>query len=148
LNVRQFEIMKREIFDDYIRRFNAEDPTTFDDYISPDMVMLNGALEFRGVAGMRDHYENKMWPYFVERLNVLRFVSSDTVLAVQMWTNFTAKRAAETIFGKVAPGEQFDYRGLIMYDIADGKFTSITVAYNSFTHTKIDRTIIDIGLPH
>jgi hypothetical protein len=140
--------MKRQIFDDYIRRFNAEDPTTFDDYIAPDMVMLNGALEFRGVAGMRDHYENKMWPFFVERLNVLRFVSSETVLAVQMWTNFTAKRAAETIFGPVAKGEQFDYRGLIMYDLARGKFSSITVAYNSFTNTKPDKTIINIGVPH
>jgi hypothetical protein len=97
---------------------------------------------------MRDHYENKMWPYFVERLNVIRFVSSDTVLAVEMRTNFLAKRAGETIFGSVVPGEQFDYRGLIMYDIEGGKFTSITVAYNSFRNTKQSGAVIDRGLPH
>lgn len=140
--------MEKRLFDDYIRRFNAEDPTTFDDYISPDMVMLNGALEFRGVAGMRDHYQNKMWPFFHERLTVLRFVSSDSLLAVRMWTNFTAKADATTIFGPVLKGEMFDYRGLIMYDIEAGRFTTITVAYNSFVNTKVSGQVIDMGMPH
>jgi hypothetical protein len=140
--------LERATFDDYIRRFNAEDATAFDEYIAPDMRMLNGALEFRGVAGMRDHYQNKMWPFFVERLNVLRFVSSDSVLAVEMWTNFRARLPADTIFGPVLPGEQFDFRGLIMYDIAGGKFTSITVAYNSFRNTKLSGQVIEMGVPH
>lgn len=140
--------MDRKTFDDYIRRFNAEDATTFDDYIAPNMRMLNGALEFHGVTGMRDHYQNKMWPFFVETLNVLRFVSNDTTLAVQMWTNFRAKVAADTIFGKVVPGIQFDYRGLIMYDIVNGKFTSITVAYNSFTGTDLNGAVRQLGIPH
>jgi len=30
-----------------------------------------------------------------------------------------------------------------MYDTANGKFTSITVAYNSFTNTKPDGTVIN-----
>ena len=140
--------MKRESFDDYIRRFNAEDPTAFDDYLSPDMVMVNGALEFRGIAGMRDHYQNRIWPFFRERLNVLRFVSDDTTLAVQMWTNFRARVAADTIFGPVEPGEMFDYRGLIMYRIRDGKFASITVAYNSFIKTRTNGETVSLGMPH
>jgi hypothetical protein len=141
-------MVEKRLFDDYIRRFNAEDATTFDDYIAPDMLMLNGALEFRGVAGMRDHYENKMWPFFHERLTVLGFVSSDSILAVRMWTNFTAKIDAATIFGPVVKGEMFDYRGLIMYDIEGGRFSTITVAYNSFVNTKVSGQVIDMGMPH
>lgn len=140
--------MDRATFDEYIRRFNAEDPTTFDEFLSPDTKMLNGALEFQGIEGMRDHYENKIWPYFVERLHVLQFVSSETVLAVRIWTNFRARKEADTLFGHVFPGDQFDFRGLIMYEISHGKFTSITVAYNSFTNTKVNGEVIDIGMPH
>lgn len=140
--------MDRKTFDDYIRRFNAEDPTAFDDYLAPDMKMLNGALEFTGVAGMRDHYQNKMWPYFRESLQVLRFVSDERVLAVQMWTNFLARRDAQTVFGPVIKGEMFDYRGLIMYDVRDGRFATITVAYNSFRNTKVTGEVIEMGIPH
>jgi hypothetical protein len=140
--------MQRSRYDEYIARFNAEDPTAFDEFIAPDMKMLNGALEFEGVEGMRDHYENKMWPFFHERLHILRFVSDETCLAVQMWTNFTAKRDAETIFGPVVEGEQFDFRGLIMYDIRAGRFTRIVVSYNSFANTRLDGRVIEMGVPH
>lgn len=140
--------MKRAAFDEYIRRFNAEDASAFDDYLAPGMKMRNGALEFEGVAGMRDHYQNKIWPFFVERLNVLRFVGSDDIVAVEMWTHFRARAAAETIFGTVVPGDQFDYRGLIMYDVVGGKFATITVAYNSFRNTKADGRVVEMGMPH
>ena len=141
--------MEREAFDEYIRRFNSEDATAFDDYIAPNMKMLNGSLEFRGVDGMRDHYESKIWPYFIEKLNVLRFVSNDDTAAVQLWTQFTARGdAQETLFGAVKKGDRFDYRGVIMYEIEDGKFISITVAYNSFVNTKATGQTIDMGMPH
>lgn len=141
--------MLRIRYDEYIRRFNQEDPTAFDEFLAPDMRMLNGALEFTGVAGMRDHYENRIWPYFVETLNVLRYVSDETVLAVQMWTRFTAKTAATTLFGAVEKGELFDYRGVILYDIDQtGRFSSITVAYNSFINTRLDGRKHDMGMPH
>ena len=141
--------MRREDYDDYIRRFNAEDPTAFDDYLAPGMKMLNGGLAFAGVEGMRDHYENKIWPHFVEKLNVLNFVSDETTLAVRLWTHFVAKADADdTLFGPVEKGETFDYRGVILYEIAGGKFTCITVAYNSFVNTKVTGETIDMGMPH
>jgi len=140
--------MLRATYDDYIRRFNEEDPTTFDDYIHPELRMLNGGLEFRGVEGMRNHYENRIWPHFTEELNVLRYVSDDESLAVQMWTTFVARHAADTLFGEVVAGERFDYRGLILYEIEGGRFSSITVAYNSFTRTGPDGTVTELGMPH
>jgi ketosteroid isomerase-like protein len=61
--------MDRETFDDYIRRFNAQDATAFDDYIAPDMHMLNGGLELIGAEGMKEHYA-KIWASFSEELHV------------------------------------------------------------------------------
>jgi hypothetical protein len=141
--------MRRAEYDEYIRRFNEEDPTAFDDYIAPDMRMLNGALEFHGIEGMRDHYERRIWPFFREELNVLRFVSDDASLAVQMWAGFIPKRdAADTLFGPVVRGERFDFRGLILYELDGGRFRSITVAYNSFSRTAADGTRDELGIPH
>lgn len=140
--------MQSARFEDYIRRFNAEDPTAFDEYLAADMKMLNGALEFSGIEGMRHHYEKLIWPHFSERLNVQGFVSDERSLAVKMWTRFTARTDADTLFGPVKQGELFDYRGVIFYEIREGRFSSITVAYNSFTNTKVDGAVIDMGMPH
>jgi len=140
--------MQRARFDDYIRRFNEEDPTAFDEFLAPDMKMLNGALEFTGIEGMRHHYQHLIWPNFVERLTVQGFVSDETSLAVRMWTRFTARADADTLFGSVKQGELLDYRGVIFYEIRDGRFASITVAYNSFVNTRVTGEIINMGLPH
>ena len=140
--------MDRQGFDDYIRRFNARDPSAFDDYLTGDMRMLNGALSFTGVAGMRDHYENKIWPDFDETISVLRFVSDDDTLAVQLWTRFVARRAGQTLFGEVEKGETFDFRGLVMYEIRNERFAAITVAYNSFVNAKVSGETIMMDLPH
>ena len=45
-------------------------------------------------------------------------------------------------------GENFDFRGLILYDLEDGKFRRIQVAYNSFTFTNIKGEVTDLGIPH
>lgn len=141
--------MDRATFEDYIGRFNARDVTAFEDYLTEDMEMLNGALRFRGVDGMKDHYVNKIWPHFTEKLNLLRFVGNETHVAVELRTEFTAEQdRVATLFGPVKKGEQFIYRGLIMYDLEDGKFSSIQVAYNSFTNIKPDGTTRELGLPH
>lgn len=140
--------MDRARFDDYIARFNAEDETAFEDYLCPDMQMLNGALRFEGIEGMKHHYKALVWPHFVETLNVLRFLSNEAHVAVELWTRFTARNRADTLFGPVEKGELFDYRGLILYDLRGGRFASITVAYNSFVNTKPDGSTRDMGMPH
>jgi hypothetical protein len=140
--------MKREIYDDYIRRFNAQDMTAFEDYLAPNMHMLNGTLEFYGVQGMKDHYK-KIWKTFSEHLTVERFVSDENILAVQLWAHFTALHDDdESLFGSVKKGEAFDFRGVIMYQIENGKFSDIRVAYNSFTNTKPNGEVISLGIPH
>lgn len=142
--------MREERFRDYIRRFNAQDDTAFDEFIAPDMHMKNGTLEFTGVDGMKHHYNELIWPDFVEELTVPRFVSDDGHAAIQMHTHFTAKHdAADSLFGSVHKGETFDFDGVIMYDIdASGRFNDILVAYNSFVHTDLDGNRRDLGIPH
>jgi len=140
--------MNRTRFDEYIYRFNAEDPTAFDEFLTPDMKMLNGGLEFAGISGMRDHYQNKIWPHFVEALEVTQFVGSETHVAVQLVTTFTAKHEADTLFGHVVKGDRFQFRGVIMYILKEDKFSTITVAYNSFTNTKLTGETINMGMPH
>lgn len=140
--------MDQASFQRYIDRFNAQDATAFDDYLLPDVTILNGGLELVGVEGMKAHYVDNIWPHFIEKLNVQRFVCDDQTLAVRMWTNFTACHATDSIFGAVVEGDQFDYRGIIMYELRDGKFSRIEVSYNSFVKTAADGTVTSIGLAH
>ena len=140
--------MKREVFDDYIRRFNDQDATTFEDYIDPDAIITNGTLEIVGKQGMKEHYAN-IWESFSEELHVERFVSDDQTLAIQMWAHFTALKDDDgSLFGKVQAGECFDYRGLIMYQIVNNKFKDIKVAYLSFSHTDLEGKTKELGIPH
>ena len=142
--------MDRARFDEYIRRFNDEDLTAFDDYLAPDMHMKNGMLEFDGVSGMKHHYRDLIWPDFAERLTVPRFVSDEDCAAIQMNTLFTAKHDAEgSLFGPVKKGETFEFNGVILYQIDEtDRFTDILVAYNSFVHTDLDGNTKDLGIPH
>jgi len=138
----------RATFDDYIRRFNAQDTTAFEDYLAPDMHMLNGSLEYTGVQGMKDHYA-KIWGTFTERLNVLRFVSDDSTIAIRMRADFEAFRDDEdSPFGPVARGTTFESNCVIMYQVADGRFADICVAHTSFVMRTPDGLSMDLGIPH
>jgi hypothetical protein len=140
--------MKQQVFDDYINRFNQRDMTAFDDYIAADLELQNGTLTFFGRQGMKDHYA-KIWSSFREELHVERYFSDDENIAIEMWTHFTAERDnPESLFGSVKKGDTFDYRGLIMYKIKDGKFVDIKVSYLSFVRTDRDGKSVNMGIPH
>ena len=140
--------MDRARFDEYIARFNAQDTTAFEEFLADDMHMTNGTLEFTGVDGMKEHYA-KIWSTFSEGLTVGRFVSDERHVAIEMDAHFEAQRDdPESMFGPVVRGECFDFSGLIIYDLRDGKFAKIRVAYNRFTHTRPDGTVEELGIPH
>jgi hypothetical protein len=140
--------MKKEVFDDYINRFNAKDPTAFEAYIDPKATVLNGSLHINGMQGMKDHYA-WIWRSFKEELHVERFVSDEHTLAIQMWTHFTVlKDDNESPFGKVKVGDSFDYHGIIMYQIVNNKFTDIKISYLSFSYTDPKGNKKELGIPH
>ena len=140
--------MLREDFDEYIRRFNAEDFGAFEQFIATDLKLLNGTLLIEGRDGMKAHYA-QIWSTFKESLQVQQFVSDATTLAIQMWAHFDTKvDNHDSLFGPVVLGDQFDFRGLILYKIKDGQFTDITVAYNSFIHTNLQGKSVNLGIVH
>ena len=140
--------MERSRFDEYIARFNAEDETAFDEFIAPDMHMTNGTLEFTGVDGMKAHYR-RIWGTFREFLEVGRYVTDDDHIAIEMETEFTCLRDdPDSTFGPVVAGDSFHFSGLIVYDVVDGRFQRIRVAYNRFTKTAADGTVTELGIPH
>jgi len=140
--------MQRKLFDDYINRFNRRDMTAFDEYIAADLNMQNGNLIIHGRQGMKEHYA-LIWSTFREELHLERYMSDEENIAIEMWAHFTAERDnPASPFGSVATGDAFDYRGLIMYKIKDGKFADIKVSYLSFTRTGSDGKQINIGIPH
>lgn len=132
----------------YINRFNAQDMSAFDEFIHPELHMINGTLEYTGVQGMKDHYA-KIWGKFSEDLTIEKFISNKQLVAVKMWAHFTALiNDDESLFGPVKKGENFDFKGLILYDLKNEKFKRIQVAYNSFTFTNINGEVTDLGIPH
>jgi predicted ester cyclase len=140
--------MERAVFDQYIDGFNAADLSTFDRFIAADLHMVNETLEITGRQGMKEHYA-LIWPDFQELLTVERLLSADDRVAIQMWARFVARDDRdESLFGPVLKDETFDFRGLIMYEVVDGQFTDILVAYNSFTHTATDGGRTELGMPH
>ena len=141
--------MDRQKFDDYIRRFNEEDPGAFEDYMAPDVRMLNGTLEINGVAAVQEHYA-RIWRAMREELYVERFVSDDTTIAIQMHTHFVVLADDPgSPFGHIRAGETFDFHGLIMYRLRDDeKYAEIKVAYNSFIYTNVAGERTDLGIPH
>jgi hypothetical protein len=141
--------VKSEHFDTYIRRFNQEDPGAFEDYMAPDVHMLNGTLELNGVDAVKEHY-GRIWGAMRESLYVERFVSDASTVAIQMHTHFEVLTDDEdSPFGQIRAGETFDFHGLIMYRLRDDeKFADIKVAYNSFVYTDLRGAAIDLGIPH
>jgi len=141
--------VERADFDTYIRRFNDEQPGAFEDYMAPDVRMLNGTLLLRGVGEVKAHYA-KIWAAMRESLDVERYVSDAGTVAIQMHTHFEVRHDdPASPFGAILAGETFDYHGLIMYRLrADGKFEDIKVAYLSFIYTNLDGKATDLGIPH
>lgn len=140
--------MDRHRFDEYVRRFNAEDAGAFDDFLCPDMHMQNGGLHCDGVQGMKAHYA-RIWGRFRETLSVQRFVCDGRSLAVHLKTHFEVLvDDPATLFGSVRRGEAFDYDGVVLYEIEGGRFRDIKVSYLSFTRTDLNGVVHTLGLAH
>lgn len=136
-------------FDEYIRRFNAQDLTAFDDFLHPEMHMQNGTHEFDGVEGMKHHYRDLIWQDFTEALTATRYMADGDQIAIHMRALFTAQHdKQDSLFGPVLKGETFEFKGLIMYRLENELFRDILVAYNSFIYTDITGNRKDLGIPH
>ncbi|HZU63418.1 MAG TPA: nuclear transport factor 2 family protein [Novosphingobium sp.] len=142
------QIMERCRFDAYIARFNAKDASAFDEYLSPDMRLRNGRLEYTGIEGMKRHYA-AIWACMDETLDVLDYVTDGARAAVVMHTHFAVRTdAATSPFGPLRQGEAFDYHGVIFYEITRGRFSRIIVSYLDFVKTDTDGRQTSLGIVH
>lgn len=140
--------MDRASFDEYVRRFNAEDPTAFDEFLAAGVTVQNGGLHFSGRQGMKDHYA-KIWGRLKETLRVQRFVCDGDTLAVHLHTHFEALvDDGHTLFGSIRKGECFDYDGIVMYRLDGGLLADIKVSYLSFIKTDLNGIQHSLGLVH
>lgn len=141
--------MLRSRFDEYVRRFNAEDASAFDDFLSPAVQVQNGGLHYQGVDGMKQHYAS-IWGRFRETLQVQAYVADAAHAAVHLKTRFEALvDDAATPFGSVRRGECLDYDGVVFYDLdASGRFSRILVSYLSFHRTDLNGVRHSLGLAH
>jgi ketosteroid isomerase-like protein len=138
----------RPTYDDYVRRFNARDVSAFERYLAPDVTVQNGHLHFQGVQGMKDHYA-RIWRCMNETLRVRAFVSDGATLAVHLQTHFAVLRdEADTPFGAVSKGEAFDYDGIVLYRVHDGRIVDIKVSYLDFVKTAADGVQTSLGIVH
>ena len=140
--------MQRSTYDDYLRRFNAADPDAFHAYMDESILMTNGAMHLKGIGAVREHYTRHIWPFFEETVHVERFVTDESTLAVRLRTRFVARADADTVFGRVARGDGFQYRGVVLYEIVGGRFTRIDVAYSEFVRIDADGARTMLGMPH
>jgi hypothetical protein len=140
--------MNKEVFGDYIDRFNKRDATTFEDYIHPNARIQNGSLLIKGMQGMKDHYV-KVWGGYTEELHVERFVSDEHTAAIEMLAHFTAtKDDDKSIFGPILAGETFDSHSVIIYRIENGLFTDIKIGSIGRVKTSLKGEKIDVGQAH
>lgn len=140
--------MNRERFADYIRRFNAEDPSAFEDYLTPDVRVQNGSLRYQGIDAMKAHYA-RIWSGMQETITVLRCVCDGDTLAAHLHTHFVAvKDDPDSVFGPIKQDETFDYTGVVMYGIDNGRFAEILVSYLDFVHTDSLGQRRSLGIPH
>jgi hypothetical protein len=141
--------MDRQAFLRYIERFNQADTGAFRENLADDVVMQNGGMFLRGLDAVLEHYEQRIWPWLKETVHAERIALDGNSIAVQMWTHFEAIRKGECAFGLVQPGDQFDFRGVVMYEIGPGgKFGSILVAYLTFTATPLGGSARLLAPPH
>lgn len=140
--------MHRSRFDDYIRRFNAQDAAAFDDYLLPEVCVLDGTLRLGGVSAMKAHHA-AIWETFFAVTHIERYVADAHSVAVQMWTHLSARRDdSSTPFGCVGRGDRLDFRGLAMYRLDGARFSHICVAYNQFTHNGVHGRVAQRSLVH
>lgn len=122
------EGISRAAYDDYLARFNANDPT-FIDYYHPDVVLELGTSQVRGAEGIRDFYAN-VKKYIKETVEVTTFITDGRQLAVEIPTTFEVIADWDDSFWGVPlkKGQVMRIVSWGMYDIEDGKFKHIRTA--------------------
>lgn len=120
--------MSREAYNDYLAKFNANDPT-FIEYYHPDATLELSGSEIRGAQGIKDFYAD-VKKYIKETVEVTTYIYDGKQLAVEIPTTFEVIADWDNSFWGVdlKKGQVLRVVSWGIYDIEDGKFKRIRTA--------------------
>lgn len=118
----------RAKYDDYLARFNANDPS-FIDFYHDDVVLELGNATIKTPAGIRDFYK-EVKAHIKETVSVTHYVADATGIAVELPSEFAVfKDWSGGYFPRdLKVGEVMRVISFGMYWVEDGKFTYIKAA--------------------
>lgn len=120
--------MSREAYNDYLAKFNANDPA-FIEYYHPDVTLELSGSEIRGAQGIKDFYAD-VKKYIKETVEVTTYIYDGKQLAVEIPTTFEVIADWDNSFWGVdlKKGQVLRVVSWGIYDIEDGKFKRIRTA--------------------
>jgi len=122
------EGITRQAYDDYLDRFNNNDPS-FIEFYHPDVVLELAGSQIRTAQGIKDFYAD-VKQYIKETVEVTEFIMDGNKLAVEIPTTFEVIADREDSFWGVTlkKGQVMRTISWGIYDIEDGKFKRIRTA--------------------
>lgn len=124
----QDSVITRELFDQYVARYNATDPAVAAFYA--DDIVMETAPPLRGVAEVL-RFRQELSAYVIDTLHVEHFVADGNGVAAQCLAEFRCVRdmpltAMTGLFGRVVrKGQVLKQRGATLYGVTNGRFTFI-----------------------
>lgn len=121
--------MNRTDYEEYVGAFNRGDFDGFSKHYTDDVVFELGDMRRLEGQGQIVEFYREVRAHVRETLTVLKLVIDDEGAAAEVETEFLALNDwPEFVSGPLKQGDVFKRRGLIMYDLRDGKFSYIRSA--------------------
>lgn len=121
--------MNRTEYAEYVGAFNRGDFDGFSKHYVDDVVFELGDMRRLEGPDQIVEFYREVRSHVRETLTVLKLVIDDEGAAAEVETEFLALNDwPEFVSGPLKQGDVFKRRGLIMYDIRDGKFSYIRSA--------------------
>lgn len=128
--------MKREQYDEYLRRFNARDYDGLLEYFAEDFEVSFAGYVLRGRQAVIDFY-SFLHQYIDERIEIHRYVSDANTIAMEadvklkgikeLTPEILASKGLDRIIG-LKPGQEHTIPQFIHYHLENGKFVKALCA--------------------
>ena len=120
--------MSRERYMDYVRKFNANDPS-FIEFYHDDVILELRDQEIHGARAIRDFYA-VVKAHIHETVQVTHYIADATGIAVELPSEFKVYKDWDSPYFKryLKAGEVFRTISFGLYWVKDGRFTHIKAA--------------------
>jgi hypothetical protein len=120
--------MSRERYMDYVRKFNANDPS-FIEFYHDDVILELRDQELHGAKAIRDFYA-EVKAHIHETVEVSHYIADATGIAAELPSEFKVYKDWDSPYFKryLKAGEVFRTVSFGLYWVKDGRFTHIKAA--------------------